>query len=661
MSRPLARALLAAAAIAFIPAAPAQQKASDIPVDTFFKRPEYQSMGISPDGNRLAALTPARGRDNLVVVDLVKRTKTIITSFDNWDVVQFFWVSNDRLFFRVADSRDALERIQYAGTFAIDVDGENMRDLSRLVFGRTPTALDRLPTIVPLARIPGERDEMIVAMAERRKEASDVYRLNTKSGRFTMLTSDAPADTFAWGLDWDRVPRIARAIDYSGPTVSIWYRDDDRSPWAKIHEQPAVMEDVDSLDPIRFAEDNKTLYVSSNIGRDRKAIFKYDPKARKLGEVVFEHPLIDLQGGLVFDRESRKLLGIHYNADKPGSTWIDPALDKLQRQLDASLPGKINRIFRGEENTSRLLVFSTSDTDPGKYYLLNREPLGMEELVATRPWLKPELMPERRFIRYKARDGLEIPAWVTIPKGSSGKNLPLVVNIHGGPWARTFGWTPWNSFYIEAPFFASRGYAVLEAEPRASAGFGRKHLSAGYRQFGQAMQDDITDGVLHLVKEGIVDKSKVCLYGGSYGGYATLQGLVKEPDLFRCGIPWIAVTDLVLWQTATWTDFAQARRMNWQPSFDRMLGSAGKDKAMLEAHSPYLHAKRIKAPVLLVMGEDDRRVPIDHGTRMREALQEAGVKHEYVIYPGEGHGFTKHANIVDFFTRVEKFLAENLK
>jgi len=661
MPMPFARALLLAAALALAPAAFAQQKASEIPVETFFKRPEYQAMALSPNGELLAALTPAKGRDNLVVVNLARRTKTIITSFDNWDVVNFFWVSNERLFFRVADSRDALERIQYAGTFAIDADGENLRDLSRLVFGRTPTALDRLPTIAPLARLPGERDEMIVAMAERRKEASDVYRLNTKSGRFTLISTDAPADTVRWLLDWDRVPRVAHALDPAIPVESVWYRDDDKSPWVKIHEKPAVVGDVDTLEPLGFAEDNRTLYVSSNIGRDRKAIFRYDPKAGKLGEVVFEHPLIDLDGGLLFDRATRKLLGIRYSADMPATTWSDAVLDKLQRQLDVTLPGKVNRISRGEDNTNRLLVYSYSDVDPGRYYLLTREPLSMEELLPTRPWLKPELMSGRKFIRYKARDGLEIPAWVTIPKGSSGRNLPLVVNIHGGPWTRSFGGSPWSSFYIEAPFFASRGYAVLEAEPRASSGFGRKHLAAGYRQFGQSMQDDITDGVLHLVKEGIVDKSRVCLYGGSYGGYATLWGLVKEPEMFRCGVPWIALTDLALWQTATWTDFAMFRRMNWQPSFDRMVGSAGTEKEFLDKYSPYLHARRIKAPVLLAMGEEDRRVPIEHGTRMRDALKEAGVKLEYVVYPGEGHGFTRQDHIVDFFRRVEKFLAENLK
>ncbi|MGZ5685091.1 MAG: alpha/beta hydrolase family protein, partial [Usitatibacter sp.] len=346
--------------------------------------------------------------------------------------------------------------------------------------------------------------------------------------------------------------------------------------------------------------------------------------------------------------------------DKPGIAWVNEDMAKLQKQVDASLPGMINYLTRSEENSKRLLIFSQSDVDSGRYYLLNREPLGMEELMATRPWLKPELMSPVKYMPYNARDGLQIPAWVTIPKDSAGKNLPLVVHVHGGPWLRVYGWTSWTR-YAENQFFASRGYVVLEAEPRASGGFGKKLLSAGYKQFGQAMQDDLTDGVMELVKQGIVDRNKVCIYGGSYGGYASLWGVIKDPDLYRCAVPWVALTDLALWQTATWTDFAQNRRYNYQPQFDKQVGSARTEKEFLDKYSPYLHADRIKVPVLLAMGEDDRRVPIDHGSKMKSALITAGVKYDYVIYPREGHGFNKDENVFDFFKRVEKFLAENLK
>ncbi|MGZ5033176.1 MAG: prolyl oligopeptidase family serine peptidase [Usitatibacter sp.] len=652
------RAILSATILAFSLGAFAQQKASEIPVETFQKRPENQAMVLSPNGELLAALTPLKGRDNLVVVDLNKRSRTIITSFSDYDVVDFRWVGNKRLFFRVADGRDALGRAEFAGTYAIDADGGDQRDLSRLVFGATPTYMERRPSIVPLRHKDG--DEMYVEMNQRRRDALDVFVLNTRTGRYQLLTQEAPADTLQWILDWDGVPRVALATDPTVPKDILWYRDDDKSPWQKLMEWEAGIDSVDSIVPLAFDEDNKNLYVSSNVGRDRAAIFKYDPRAKKLGEVVFEHPLVDLTRGLIFDRKTHKLEGIRYNADKPGIAWVNEDMAKLQKQVDASLPGMINYLTRSEENSKRLLIFSQSDVDSGRYYLLNREPLGMEELMATRPWLKPELMSPVKYMPYNARDGLQIPAWVTIPKDSAGKNLPLVVHVHGGPWLRVYGWTSWTR-YAENQFFASRGYVVLEAEPRASGGFGKKLLSAGYKQFGQAMQDDLTDGVMELVKQGIVDRNKVCIYGGSYGGYASLWGVIKDPDLYRCAVPWVALTDLALWQTATWTDFAQNRRYNYQPQFDKQVGSARTEKEFLDKYSPYLHADRIKVPVLLAMGEDDRRVPIDHGSKMKSALITAGVKYDYVIYPREGHGFNKDENVFDFFKRVEKFLAENLK
>jgi dipeptidyl aminopeptidase/acylaminoacyl peptidase len=635
----------------------AQQKASDIPVETFMRRAENQAMSLSPDGQLLAALTPLNGRDNLVVVDLKKRSRTTITSFSTADVIDFSWVNAKRLFFRVADGRDALGRAEFLGSYSIDADGGDQRDLSRLVYGNSPSALERRPGLSVLRHKDG--DEVYAAMTLRRRAASDVYVLNTRTGRYRLVSEDAPADTRAWLLDWNGVPRVAISTDQPTARTTLWYRADDQGPWQNLMEWDAVMGDAETIVPLVFAPDNKTLIVSSNVGRDRAAIYRYDPAARKLGELLFEHPLVDLQGGLIVNQVTREVEGIRYDADQPGVAWLVEDMAKLQRQVDNTMPGNVNTLIRSREASNRVLVFSQSDVNPGRYYLLNRDPLSMEELLPTRPWLKPELMSRRKYMPYKARDGLDIPAWVTVPRESSGKNLPLVVHVHGGPWARAFSGIEWTR-YSEAQFFASRGYAVLEAEPRASTGFGRKHLVAGYRQWGMAMQDDLTDGILALVKSGVVDRNKVCIYGGSYGGYAALWGPIKDPELYRCAIPWIAVSDLALLQTATWSD-TNSSRMNWEPSMRKRIGSARDEVAMLEKVSPYLHADKIRIPVLLAMGSDDRRVPIEHGNRMRSAMLTAGVKHEFIVYPYEGHGFNKDENIIDFFRRVEKFLAENLK
>ncbi len=618
-----------------------------IPVETLMRRAEFGSMSISPKGDRLAATVPFKGRDNLVIVDLEKKTRNIITSFERDDVIDFRWVNNDRIALRVADARDALGRVTFRGTFAIDVDGSNLRDLSKL------------RDLTPLRTIPGDTaGEILVTMRERSRRTADVYKLNTKTGRFQLITFEAPGEVDRWVLDWTDVPRVAFTTDTDTTVTTVWYRESADAKWSELFKNPPDSAQ-DSINPIGFDADNKTLIVSSNVGRDKYAIYKYDPVAKKLGTLVFEHPLVDVQGGIVWNRKQKSMAGIRYSADVDATRWFDPAMEALQKQVDVVLPNTNNMLsFSSDTENNKTLVISSSDTDPGRNYLFDGTQKTLEALPDRRPWIDPANISPRKFMPYTARDGLNIPAWVTIPKGSTGKNLPLIINVHGGPNARVYSANPWNR-YSESVFFANRGYVVLEPEPRASTQFGRKHLSAGYKQWGMAMQDDLTDGIMYLVKEGIVDKNRVCIYGGSYGGYASLQGIVKDPDLYKCSLPWLAVSDLLMLQTEMTSDSNQSR-FNMDVFYNRTIGNRSTEKEMLMKISPVYNAKVIKAPVLIAMGSNDVRVPLKHGTDMRNALNAAGVKNELVIYDGEAHGFNKQENIEDFFKRAEKFFAEHI-
>lgn len=622
--------------------------ASEISVENFMRRAEYGAMSISPKGNRLAALVPVKDRDNLVVIDLDKRTRVTITNFTDNDVIDFLWINNDRLFLRVADGRDAAGRVTYRGTYAINVDGSGIRELTNLR-GLSPNRT--LPN--------DEKGEMLVTMRLRDRTVADVYKLNTNTAKHELLTFDNPGDTQTWLLDWNEVPRIAITTDPKTSISTVWHRESKDAKWAELFRNPADQA-ADTINPLSFDLDNKTLFVSSNVGRDKYAIYKYDVANKKLGDLVLEHSLVDLRGGLIFSRGSKKLMGISYSADKFGVAWFDEGMAKLQAQMDATLKSTRNFLsFNVNSDNKRILVSSQSATDPGGRFLYDAEKGSLEELPRSRPWLDGHEFAERKYMPYAARDGLNIPAWVTIPKNNGGKNLPLIVHVHGGPVARSYNELPWSR-YSEAPFFASRGYVVLEPEPRISSGFGKKHLTVGYKQWGQAMQDDLTDGINALVKAGIVDKNKVCIYGGSYGGYAALQGVVKDPDLYRCSVPWIAVSDLILLQKDTLSDTNNSRFIPTE-FYNRTIGNIDTERDMLAKISPVNHADKIKAPVLLVMGELDVRVPLRHGTSMRDAMKKAGVKHEFVIYEGEAHGFNKQDNIVDFMKRTEKFFAEHLK
>jgi dipeptidyl aminopeptidase/acylaminoacyl peptidase len=658
--------VLGALACLALPAFAAPSKPSDIPVESFFRRPEFTQMMLSPDGQKLAAIVPREGRGNLVVIDLAKNVRNVITNFSSIDVARAYWVDSRRLCMRVADGQEVTGEFTDRGTFCIDADGENVRDFRRL--GLPPGSegeADASRRIFPLVRASDHSGKMIVAMSLRSRYSSDVYRFDTRTGRYELLSDDSPGDVIGWVLDRHDVPRVAvsqpEQRSASDKVIrTVWYRDSADSRWEKLHqtEMTGVLEEAGAFEPLDFDFDDRTLYVSATNGEDKAAIYAYDTKTRKLGERLFRHPLIDLGDGLVFDKMGRKLLGLRYSADMPSVVWVDPAMQRLQASIDKALPKTVNRISLPDESADRALVFAQSDRDPGTYYLLDRKKGSIEELAKTRDWLEPNLMAERRFIQYPARDGMMIPAWVTVPKGGA-KDLPLVVHIHGGPNVRGYEGIEWGR-WPDAQFLASRGYVVLEPEPRGSTGYGRKLLTGGFRQWGQAAQDDINDGALFLVKEGLVDKSRMCLFGASYGGYAAAMGVVRDPDLWKCSAPYLAVTDLFALQGATYTDTARASYY-FQSTFKKLVGDSDADREMFDRISPARHADRVKAPVFIAAGSADVRVPPSQDAAFVSALKSYSKKVEYVVYNGEGHGFNKDEHVFDYYHRLEKFLAENLK
>jgi dipeptidyl aminopeptidase/acylaminoacyl peptidase len=642
-------------------------KARQIPVETFFRRAEFNQMVLSPSGDKLAAVSPFKGRGNLVVIDLAKRTRQIVTSFETMDVAQFHWVNNKRLCLRVADGQEVTGRVNYRGTYCINDDSSNLRDFTRLGVSASGAAgSGTTVNIVPVRAVGPDSPEYIVSMRLRSRDSADLYSFNTETGQTKLLTFDTPGKVAYWTLDRNKVPRVAvsdedRVGNQTFTMRNVWLRSGEGAKWEKIFEFKVTwgQPHTEALEPMAFDYDNTTLYVSTNVGgRDKRAIYKYDTTTKKLGELVFEHPLIDVEGGLLFSDEKKKLVGIRYSAEMPATKWLDPELDNLQKQLDATLPGNVNQIGVVEEKSKRLLLTSASATNAGEYFLFDNEKKAIEPLVKRRDWLPANLMSERKFMKYKARDGMEIPAWVTIPKGSTGKNLPLIVHIHGGPAVRAYsGLSHWGR--PEAQFFASRGYVVIEPEPRGSTGFGRKHYESSFKQWGLTMQDDITDGALHLVKEGIVDKNRMCLFGGSYGGYASLQGVVRDPDLWKCSAPFVAVSDLFLLQTVQHSDIAQGSDA-LETEFTVVVGDSKKDYDLFMRTSPAKNTDKIKTPIFIAMGSDDVRVPLIHAEEFVKNLKDKGGKVEMVVYTGEGHGFNKDSNVIDFYTRLEKFFDQHI-
>ena len=642
------------------PAAPAASPdASSLPsVETFFKRAKYTNVTLSPDGTRLAALVPQNERRNLAIIDLGKKTATLLTNFKEQDVARYRWVGDQVLEVAAGNLADESGKVEILQRLLVDTEGHVLRDLLRASL-RENAMRDTLHlTTAAYMRIvealDRAGDDLIVETNERDRYGLDAYRFNPRTAAKTLLTAESPGAVREFISDHAGQVRIAVSVPKGEATTSLWYRKSNDDRWTKLRE---TAYEEDEIRPIAFDYDNRTLYVaarSADAGH-RFGLYAFDPETNKLGKLIYESDSADV-GSLVFDRVKQKVAGVH-DGSRAGVHWIDPEWAELQGAIDKAMPGMRNRLGWGQYATERVIVASDSETTSTDYFILDRRSAKLEEIASSRPWLDKMKLAPRRFVRYAARDGLSIPAYLTMPLGSDGKKVPLIVNIHGGPYVpgHVFGYDD------DAQFFASRGYATLEPDFRGTQGYGDAFYKAGWRQWGLAMQDDVTDGVKWLIASGKVDPDRVCLFGASYGGYATLWGLAKEPQMFRCGVAFVAVSDLELMFDVGWSDFMSAERGgDTTRTLSRWIGDPDKDREKMRAVSPLRHADRIQAPLLLAYGAADTRVPLIHGDKMRAALDRYGKSYEWVVYNDEWHGFNKDENRFDFYRRVDAFLAKNL-
>jgi dipeptidyl aminopeptidase/acylaminoacyl peptidase len=327
----------------------------------------------------------------------------------------------------------------------------------------------------------------------------------------------------------------------------------------------------------------------------------------------------------------------------------------MQAKVDHLLPQTINHISCGADclGAPAVLVASSSDRQPTQYFIYNVEKGNLVGFGGAHPEIKPAQMGLRDFYRYKARDGMSIPVYVTVPPGKPSKPLPTVVLVHGGPWMRGGGWE-WED---EAQFLASRGYLVIQPEFRGSMGFGFPLFRAGWKQWGQAMQDDLADAAQWAVQQHGADPKRIGIMGASYGGYATLMGLIKNPEIFRCGVDWAGVTDSTLMFTLAEGDFSDDTK---KYDLSVMMGDRVADAAMFKQYSPLENAAKLNQPLLMAHGADDVRVPIAQATAFHDAVTKANPHVEWVVYNNEYHGWHLEKDNIDFWKRVDAFLDKNL-
>ncbi|PXX43074.1 S9 family peptidase [Undibacterium pigrum] len=623
-----------------------------IPVADFFKKAQFSGRPVlSPDGQSMAVLTPRNGRFVLAIIRLDSRKPRVIASDPDYDIVAPQWINDNRLVFSLSRGSDVvMEDNDGGGLFAVNSDGSAFRKLVPTRKEARGGNIAYKPFSV-LSRTFDGTNDLIVVNNQRGRDtklgASDVLRLDTVSGRTKLLTFDNPGKIGDWVLDQNNVIRVgvSASVDPDNKRIkqTVYYRDAEGAPWKVIHQ--AYMDEGKEMHPLGFDFDNKTMLVAGRFnGRDKMAVHIWDFDKQAAGEIIADHPDVDV-ASFSTDRSRKKLLGSVVDAMKPEIIFFDDDYAKMQATLKASFPGQEVSFQWSGKN---VVVFVRGDNHVGAVYFYDTDKKVMEPVYVVKPELEGKKLSAQTVIKYKARDGLDIPAYLTLPEGTPAKNLPLVAYIHGGPHARDqHGYDPMTQM------LASRGYAVLQPQFRMSTGFGWKHHTAGWKQWGLAMQDDITDGIENLVKQGIVDKNRVCIIGASYGGYATMYGLVKDPDLYKCGVNWVGVTDVKMLFTVNWSDMSGPVMDNIGA---KMHGDPKTDDAYFQKVSAIENASKIKAPVLMAYGSEDIRVPLIHGEKMRDKLKAQGNTVEWMVFPGEGHGWAKESNNILWGESVLRFI-----
>jgi dipeptidyl aminopeptidase/acylaminoacyl peptidase len=607
--------------------APKQTAPRVIPMEDFFRNPEKTAFALSPMGDYVAFLQPWQSRLNIHVQKIGEASAVRVTDATERDIAGFFWASNSRLAYVQDKGGDENFRL-----YAVNPDGSARLDL-------TPFDKVRVDLIDDLR---DDDDHVVIQMNRRDPRFMDAYRVNVLTGEMEMIAEN-PGNIVGWQTDHAGNLRVAVTSD--GVDTSLLYRDTEKDPFTTL----ATLSFKDTLQPLFFTYDDKNLYVSSNLGRDKAAIYEYDVKAKKLGRLIFEHPDVDVD--TLLRSEKRKIYtGVSYFTDKRGYEFFDETRNNIQQDLESKLPGLEVSLAGTDKEETKALVRTYSDRSLGAYYYYDLKTRELTKLADVSPWLNENELAEMKPISYQARDGLTIHGYLTLPAGVKPENLPVVVNPHGGPWARDY-WT----YNPEVQFLANRGYAVLQPNFRTSLGYGRTFWEAGFKQWGLKIQDDISDGVQWLISQGIADPKRIGIYGGSFGGYATLAGLAFTPDLYACGVDYVGVSNLFTLMKTVPPYWEPMRRMMYE-----MVGDPEKDKDLYERISPLFHADNIRVPVLVAQGANDPRVNKAESDQIVAALKKKGIEVEYMVKENEGHGFHNEENRFDFYRAMEKFLGSHL-
>ncbi|MEP7232212.1 MAG: S9 family peptidase [Ginsengibacter sp.] len=606
-----------------------EEKAAIISVEDFFKNPEKFSWRISPDGEYISYLAPYNGHTNVFVKKIAAADAIAVTNDTARNIYNYEWKGNRILYLQDVGGDENFQ------LFSVGLDGKDLKAL-------TPFLKVRTQILDNWRYIPGKEKEIMIGLNKRNPQYFDPYSINIETGEMKVLfQNDDNYDS--WFTDHTGIIRLATKTD--GVNTTYYQRATEADPFDSV----LTTSYKDNFNIQFFTFDNKNIYVSSNIGRDKAAIVEYDLANRKEVREIYSNPDYDVDG-LSYSPKRKVITIANYTSWKGEHHFLDKETEDEYKKMEDKFKGYEVGIYGNNNAEDKFVVWTGNDKLAAKYYFYDKNSGTTKFLANAMPWLKEDDMASMKSIEYTSRDGLTIHGYLTLPKGIEGKNIPVVVNPHGGPWYRDqWGFNP------EVQMLANRGYGVLQMNFRGSTGYGKEFWLKSQKQWGKTMQDDITDGVQWLIKEGIADPKRVAIYGGSYGGYATLAGVTFTPDLYACAVDYVGVSNLFT--------FMKTIPPYWKPymaMWQELVGDPVKDSILMNEASPALHADRIKTPLFVAQGANDPRVNKAESDQMVAALRKRGVAVEYMVKNDEGHGFANENNRIDFYKAMDKFFAKYL-
>jgi dipeptidyl aminopeptidase/acylaminoacyl peptidase len=618
------------------PARPAGPPAR-IPSATFATQPTLRGPKLSPDGLKLLASTTSGGRDGIAIFTLADGTYDSFGEPEKAEIAWYRWAGPGRILVSIASTVPYFDdEARLTRLLAYDLATKKMSFIGRKNQGLEG---DDVLYVDPAGVY------LLMQIQKTIYDWPSVYRVELATGAMQEIVKPM-APVWEWFADSAGTVRAGMA--FRERAWSLVYR---RGADDKFRTVGKARYDDDeaSFDLLRFNRESDEGFVLSNKETGRFALYKYNYATRTRGELVFGDPRYDLSDVDLND-DGTGLEAIRYVDDQDRVVWFDPAMKAHQSQIDAALKGRQSRLVNRSTDGKKMLYWIGSASDPGYYYFYNIDDGVLRRVAYVNKDLRADQLSPTRAVEYQARDGLAITAYLTLPRGRPEKNLPLIILPHGGP----YDVRDKLAFDAEVQFLANRGYVVFQPNFRGSGGYGKQFYEKGEGQIGRAMQDDLDDGMDWLAKQGLIDPKRVCIVGASYGGYAALWGATRNPERYRCAASFAGVSDFnrQLKYSLTYA-ISKRYRKDWR---DTVRGGPGFDLATI---SPLQQVDRLRIPVLLAHGKEDRTVPYKQSSLYADALKRAGKDVEFRTYETEGHGFSDPANMQDWLDRLEAFLTKH--